>query len=89
MRTVHLLIKGKVQGVSYRVSAQTKAAEFGLTGWVKNTKAGDVEAVVTGESNAIDSFIAWSRVGPTQAKVTAVTITGKEMEGFEGFTIRR
>ncbi len=46
--TVHLLIKGKVQGVFYRDTAKTTAKQLGVTGWVRNTPDGHVEALVTG-----------------------------------------
>ena len=42
---VHVLISGRVQGVWYRASTKDKAEQFGLTGWVKNTYDGNVEAV--------------------------------------------
>lgn len=48
MPTFHLLIKGKVQGIFYRASAKETADKTGITGWVKNTPEGDVEAVATG-----------------------------------------
>jgi len=34
MRTVNLLIKGKVQGVFYRVAAKEEADKLSITGWV-------------------------------------------------------
>ena len=56
MPTVHLLIKGKVQGVFYRASAKEKAGGLKLTGWVKNTPAGDVEAVASSTEENVKEF---------------------------------
>ena len=87
MPTNRLLIKGKVQGVFFRAGAKEMANKIGLTGWVKNTIDGNVEALVTGTALQIDEFIAWSRQGPKRAIVTNVIITPEEEEPFTGFII--
>ncbi len=69
---VHVLICGKVQGVWYRASTKQKADELGLTGWVKNTADGNVEAVFEGEKAVIDEMIAWCWIGPPSARVSDV-----------------
>ena len=74
MPTVHLLIKGRVQGVAYRASAKDKAISLSLTGWVRNTAAGDVEAVVSGAAERIQTFIDWCRQGPPAAEVGEVVV---------------
>ncbi|MER3464510.1 MAG: acylphosphatase, partial [Chitinophagaceae bacterium] len=58
MQTVHLLIKGNVQGVFYRASAKEKADKLGVTGWIRNTEDESVEATATGEDETIGKFIA-------------------------------
>ena len=45
----HYLVRGRVQGVGFRWFVQSEAADLGLRGWVRNTDAGDVEAVAMGE----------------------------------------
>ena len=45
MPTIHLLIKGTVQGVYYRASAKEVADRLHLSGWVKNTREGHVEVL--------------------------------------------
>lgn len=89
MPTVHLLIKGKVQGVFYRARAKEKADEFGLKGWIKNTAAGHVETTVTGNQQAVQQFINWCKQGPSKAIVTDVIITAKEEMQFNDFSIKR
>jgi len=89
MPTVHLIIKGKVQGVFYRVRAKKTAYKNGITGWVRNTPAGDVEMMATASQNALDSFIEWCRKGPAAAKVSNVEVTEKEEQLFDEFTIIR
>lgn len=89
MPTIHLLIKGKVQGVSYRVSAREAAEKLHLTGWVKNTREGDVEAMVTGEENVLQQFIIWCKIGPSGATVTNVIVHPSEDSFFTRFSIVR
>ncbi len=67
-----LVIRGRVQGVGYRHAAVQAAAEFGVTGWVRNRGDGSVEAFVQGSSLAVEAFAAWCRRGPPLARVTEV-----------------
>ena len=89
MSTVHLLIKGKVQGVFYRATAKAVADEIGVTGWVKNTDEGDVEAMVTGNEQQVKKFIEWCKQGPRKAVVTDVTVTQKNDTTFNEFSVKR
>ena len=74
MPTVHLLIKGKVQGVAYRASAQDKAIQLSLTGWVRNTPQGHVEATVTGPAPPLQQIITWCKQGTPAAPVPNVEV---------------
>ena len=56
MPTVHLIIKGRVQGVFYRATARKVAGEIGVTGWVKNTAEGNVEIVATGSKDQLKNL---------------------------------
>lgn len=89
MPTIHLFIKGKVQGVFYRASAKETADTLGLTGWIRNTREGDVEAMVTGEATQLHKFELWCKQGPGDAKVSYLNVTEQEETPFNGFTIRR
>ena len=89
MPTVHLIIKGRVQGVFYRVTARKVAEEIGVTGWVKNTAEGNVEIVATGSKDQLQKFVQWCRVGPAKAIVTDVLVNDKEEANFKGFEIIR
>jgi acylphosphatase len=89
MPTVHLMIKGKVQGVFYRATARDEAEKLGLTGWIKNTQDGNVEAVVNGNREHIDRYIAWCWKGPSRAKVESVEVKDLQEERFDGFQIKR
>lgn len=87
--TVHLLIKGKVQGVFYRASARDVAEQLELKGWIRNTEDDDVEAVVTGDPDQVKEFIEWCKKGPSRAHVDKVIVSEKEDESFDSFRIVR
>lgn len=89
MPTIHLLIKGKVQGVFYRASAKDAAGELGITGWIKNTEEGDVEAVASGSEEQLEQFVSWCKAGPPQAVVTSVRVNKMDDEHFDKFRILR
>lgn len=89
-RTVHLVIQGLVQGVSYRATARDEARGRGLHGWVRNLPNGDVEALAQGEGADVDTFIAWCHQGPDEARVSGVTVTERSADEALGpFTVVR
>ncbi len=86
---MHVVISGRVQGVWFRASTKEKADELGLTGWVRNTPLGDVEAVFEGDEASVRAMLAWCRRGPPLAKVTTVKETQGQYSGaFSGFSVR-
>lgn len=89
MPTKHLQIKGRVQGVFYRASAKETAAKTGVTGWIKNTPQGEVEAVVSGTDTQLTDFIEWCKTGPSKAVVTDVVVSDLDETSFSGFSIVR
>lgn len=89
MPTVHLLVKGRVQGVSYRASAREEARRLSITGWVRNTPEGHVEITATGNDAALEAFTTWCRHGPAHARVTELITESLKETPFSGFSIRR
>lgn len=85
----NITIRGKVQGVWYRASAQQQARLLGLTGFVQNLPDGGVYAEAEGAEPALLDFVKWCRRGPGLAKVEEVLITEGPVLGFEGFDVRR
>ena len=81
-----LVIAGRVQGVGFRYGFAVEARALGLRGWVRNCGNGDVEAIVAGPVQDVDAIIAWSRKGPSAARVTAISIEPAVGE-FAGFDI--
>jgi acylphosphatase len=71
----HLTIHGRVQGVWYRAWTVETARGLNLTGWVRNRANGSVEALVQGESGAVEQFIALAHEGPAAAQVTRIDLS--------------
>ena len=89
METVHLLIKGKVQGVFFRATAKKNAEKYKIKGWIRNTKDKNVEAMITGEPGMLEQFIEWCKKGPDEAKVEEVAILKQPEKEFRNFEIIR
>ena len=51
-----------------------EAQNLGVSGWVRNRSDGSVEAVVSGESTAMEAIVRWAKHGPVQAQVERVEV---------------
>lgn len=74
--TIQVAITGRVQGVGYRAWTRWKAETLGLSGWVRNRRTGEVEAVFSGPADAVDAMLAACREGPSGSRVTAIETLG-------------
>ena len=83
-----VIVRGLVQGVFFRDSVRRRAATVGVSGWVRNTGDGAVEAVFEGGPDAVSQLVAFCRDGPRGARVDAVEVTDEAPEGLRGFAIR-
>src|SRR5208337_5121537 len=77
VRTVRVVIKGRVQGVAYRGWTGRTAKALGLHGWVRNRRDGTVEALFSGAAGQVEEMLARCRKGPPAAMVAEVTIIGE------------
>ena len=89
MKTVHLEIAGRVQGVFFRAKAKEIAEIHKISGWIRNTDDGKVEAYISGEDNAVEEFILWCRYGPEKAKVENVVVNYTNVKKFDTFEVIR
>ncbi len=88
-KQVKLVISGLVQGVCFRVSTREQARQLGLSGWVKNLADGRVSVFASGETEAVDEFVAWCKTGPKYARVAKVLLSVvSEKLDHKGFIIR-
>lgn len=82
------LIRGHVQGVSYRAFAVHSAQETGVTGWTRNLDDGGVEVQANGTANQLSDFEARLRKGPRWAEVRGVEVEEIAAFSASGFHIR-
>ena len=75
-KAVHVSISGRVQGVGYRAWVRRTADAIGVSGWVRNCRTGEVEAVFSGPAGAVNSMIEACGEGPAFARVADVRILG-------------
>ena len=72
IRTLHVQIHGRVQGVSFRAWTQHLAELHGLTGWVRNRQDGSVEAVFSGPEDLVQVMLKACHQGPAGAAVESI-----------------
>jgi acylphosphatase len=85
----HLLVEGRVQGVSFRACTEQKGSELGLQGYVRNLPDGRVEIVAEGPRDALDKLEQWCWQGSPAATVTSVSSESQPASGnFSGFVTR-
>ena len=68
----HVRVRGRVQGVGFRMFVEDAAAMHGIEGWVRNRRDGSVEAVFAGAPEAVRAVIEACRRGPRGGWVEAV-----------------
>lgn len=83
-----VVVHGLVQGVFFRDSVRRRAWRTGVSGWVRNTRDGTVEAVLEGEPEAVERVVAFCREGPRGARVDRVVVIDEAAQGISGFAIR-
>lgn len=90
MVRAHLIIEGRVQGVSFRASTVEAARSCGVYGWVRNNPNGTVEAVLEGEEERVGRLIEWCRTGPPLARVERLNLSWEpfknEFDDFNALT---
>jgi acylphosphatase len=84
---VHLIVSGRVQGVSFRAGVRDQALQYRLYGWAKNCTDGTVEIYAEGEREILDKLIRWCRKGTPLAQVSALDVEWVESQGLTTFEV--
>ncbi|HCI14876.1 MAG: acylphosphatase [Gallionellales bacterium GWA2_60_142] len=87
IKTLRLVMHGRVQGVWFRDSMRREAEHLGVSGWVRNRSDGAVEAMVQGAAGAVDELVRWAHRGPQLAEVERVEAEPGS-GSFAGFEVR-
>ena len=74
MDTIHLEVRGRVQGVGFRWFIVEKAEQLELAGWVRNRPDGNVEIAAAGPREALIKLETAARSGPRGARVEEVRV---------------
>ena len=85
MKSVQVIVSGRVQGVWFRAWTTEQATALGLSGWVRNCRDGTVEAVLSGPVGIVDQMIALLRQGPPLARVSGLEAIPCEAPSGPGF----
>ncbi len=87
-RSVHMVVRGRVQGVGFRFFTREHASRCGLAGWVKNLDDGAVEIYAEGDEIVLDDFVERIEHGPRFGHVADVEKEYGEVSGdYSDFTI--
>ena len=88
-KRVHLLIRGRVQGVYFRQGMMETAEKNNVLGWVRNLPDNGVEAILEGNDSNVDAVIEWAHFGPAGAIVDELKVTEENFTcEFREFEIR-
>lgn len=88
LRRVRVVVRGRVQGVGFRVATQREAERRGLAGWVRNRPSGTVECEAEGPAAAVEELVDWLGRGPVASRVEGVDVAEAALSGEAGFRIR-
>lgn len=83
VRTVRILVAGRVQGVGFRAFVAREARALGIAGFVRNLADGRVEAVARGEAKALAALQAACGRGPAGSSVREVHAADVPGAGIE------
>jgi len=70
-----VILRGRVQGVGFRMWVEHHASLHDLEGWVRNRRDGSVEAVFAGPASAVERMIETCRSGAPGSRVEAVDVS--------------
>ena len=85
----HAIVRGRVQGVCFRMETADRATELGVTGWVRNLPDRSVEVWAEGLDDALEQLGAWLQNGPPLALVESVEFdTAEVTDDHAEFRIR-
>lgn len=72
MASLHVQVKGRVQGVGFRWFVRVSGRRLQLSGWVKNRPDGSVEVAASGSEDRVAELRKLVSRGPDGAEVSEV-----------------
>jgi acylphosphatase len=86
MKTVQLIISGRVQGVGFRACVRRIALDMNISGTVMNMPDGKVQILVSGEPIILEKFLSML-YGCPRALIRDIQPTEINFQQFDGFCI--
>ena len=87
---LHVVVRGRVQGVGFRIFTHAAAMRLGVTGWVRNTADGAVEILAEGTEMKLVDLLTEVSKGPPWSHVAELEpVWRKAPPQFDDFKIRR
>ena len=88
-RRLEAIVRGRVQGVGFRMFVADRAIQLGLNGWVANQADGGVRVVAEGPDTALGRLLLHLHDGPPGARVEQVDEAWSVAGGsYDRFSIR-
>lgn len=84
----NLKIKGKVQGVSFRVFCKKAAHNLQIKGFAKNLSDGSVYIEIEGLESDLHKFVDMCHIGSPRSHVESVEIDTGIFKYYESFQIK-
>ena len=81
-------VRGRVQGVGFRVFVQRAASAIGVRGWARNLDDGDVEVYAYGAPEQMSELEGYLWKGPRMSDVRHVDVSEAALEQVSDFQIR-
>jgi len=87
IKHLDIIVKGTVQGVSYRLATKAVADQLGVRGFIKNEPNGDVFIAAEGDKATLEMFLDWCHEGPEHAVVNAIESNEGELKNYRNFEV--
>jgi acylphosphatase len=87
MKHLDITVKGKVQGVFYRMATKAVADQLGVRGSIKNLPDGNVFIEAEADKATMEMFLDWCNEGPQEADVTSVETHEGELKNYRNFEV--
>ncbi|HHE32940.1 MAG TPA: acylphosphatase [Chlorobaculum parvum] len=88
-KRVHIIVRGLVQGVGFRMFVHREASARNLSGWTRNLPDGTVEIEAQGNAGLVEELARQAKIGPSRSQVNSIAVREIEIDGeASGFDIR-
>lgn len=89
MKQLHVIFRGRVQGVGFRFNTQMIARSFPVTGFVRNLQDGTVELAAEGEETILQNFLKAIRESRLSHNIEELNADWKDAAGsWKHFSIK-